>query len=118
LLAVMLADGVYLPLDASLPAARMRHMIEDAQVRGVLVDASSDSNLCFGSLQRINLDTVLGEPAMPSISQRSWYSPRASRRTGMRDRLFCLALGYRKHLKLRETVRGSMPGTGVAGAHF
>ena len=66
LLAVMLAGGVYLPLDASLPAARMRHMIEDAQVRGVLVDASSASNLCFGSLQRINLDTVLGEPAMPS----------------------------------------------------
>jgi len=63
LLSVMLVGGIYLPLDAGLPAARMRHMIEEAQVRGVLIDASTESNPCFGSLQRINLDIVSGELA-------------------------------------------------------
>ncbi|SCF90041.1 amino acid adenylation domain-containing protein, partial [Streptomyces sp. Ncost-T10-10d] len=64
LLAVLKAGGAYVPLDVSFPAARLAHMLREADVRVVLTGASTRDLVPRGPWETVDLDTdVLPEEA-------------------------------------------------------
>ena len=58
LLAVLKADGAYIPLDPAYPRERLAHVLESAQPAAVLTDSNSAGNLPEGVAQLIHLDQL------------------------------------------------------------
>ena len=56
------AGVAFVPLDPDFPAERLRFIVEDAQVRLVVADASTKA-LDLGAVARIHLDELAGQPA-------------------------------------------------------
>ncbi|MFJ1701780.1 amino acid adenylation domain-containing protein, partial [Streptomyces sp. NPDC088252] len=59
LLAVLKAGGAYVPLDVSFPAARLAHMLREADVRVVLAGASTRDLVPRGPWETVDVDTVV-----------------------------------------------------------
>ncbi len=68
-LAILQLGGVFVPLDPSLPAERLRYMVENAGVRAVIVNAASpalpDAGLVF-----VNCDRLPDRGGRPDIDWR------------------------------------------------
>jgi amino acid adenylation domain-containing protein len=64
ILATLLADAAYLPIDATLPAARRRHMLRDGRVRCVLTNSDVSEDVSEDELAVLTLDA--SSPVQPS----------------------------------------------------
>jgi amino acid adenylation domain-containing protein len=76
ILAALLAGGAYLPIDARLPAARVRYMLRDGQVRCVLTNAawrgSGDDGVAV-----LDLDAAGPAPGGPPAGEAGFPLPGA-----------------------------------------
>ncbi|KAF2755475.1 nonribosomal peptide synthetase 7 [Pseudovirgaria hyperparasitica] len=58
LLAVLKAGAAYVPIDPTFPQDRIHHMLEDADPKLVVVEASTESSMSFWRGPALNIDTV------------------------------------------------------------
>jgi amino acid adenylation domain-containing protein/non-ribosomal peptide synthase protein (TIGR01720 family) len=72
LLAVLKAGAAYVPLDPDYPAARLRMMLEDAECRVVIADASTAAAIPHGAAEILPVDAGHnGRPDEPHAGPRS-----------------------------------------------
>jgi amino acid adenylation domain-containing protein len=77
ILGVWKAGGAYLPLDPSLPAARMRALLDDAQAPLLLAEQSLENDVCGKNRQLLLLDRdSLGPSATPHTTAGDEFAVR------------------------------------------
>jgi amino acid adenylation domain-containing protein len=71
ILATLMADAAYLPIDAALPAARRLHMLRDGKVRRVLTNGGDMADVSEADVEVLILDASGPVPRLPEPYQDS-----------------------------------------------
>ncbi|MEJ6472773.1 amino acid adenylation domain-containing protein [Pseudoalteromonas piscicida] len=71
ILGILLAGGVYVPIDATTPKQRVEQIVEDARLETVLVDDSASELFASYNMPLLNIDTLSNKVETPLLkSQR------------------------------------------------
>jgi amino acid adenylation domain-containing protein len=121
LLGVLRSGGVYVPLDPQLPAARLRHLTADAEVRVLLTEGPADSEFCGTVLRLDTGDASAGFPAnSPAVTiapDRAAYVIYTSGSTGAPKGVVGTHRGLRNLADVQAVLVEVCPGDRVLQFH-